>query len=175
MRLRPFRSDDIPLVQSVAGDPLIPLITTVPTRGSVEDATAWIERQHNRLSTPTGASFCIADSETDEGVGNIGLTLSSIENARADIGYWIAPVHRRRGYVTAALKTITAWADELPLARVQLFVEPWNEGSWRAAEAAGYVREGLLRRWYRIGNRLFDMYCYAHLPHDSAAPLTSVQ
>jgi hypothetical protein len=31
--LRAFRDDDVGLVQSVAGDPLIPLITTVPASG----------------------------------------------------------------------------------------------------------------------------------------------
>jgi RimJ/RimL family protein N-acetyltransferase len=29
--------------------------------------------------------------------------------------------------------------------RLELYVEPWNQASWRAAEANGYQREGLLR------------------------------
>ena len=47
--------------------------------------------------------------------------------------------------------------------RLELYVEPWNEGSWRAAEAAGYQREGLLRAWQRVGDARGDMYMYSIL------------
>jgi hypothetical protein len=43
--LREFTGADAGLVQSVAGDPLIPLITTVPVSGTAADARAFIARQ----------------------------------------------------------------------------------------------------------------------------------
>ncbi|MGY2744162.1 RimJ/RimL family protein N-acetyltransferase [Arthrobacter sp. UYCu723] len=42
-------------------------------------------------------------------------------------------------------------------------MEPWNEGSWRAAERSGYAREGLLRSWQEIGGRRKDLYMYSRL------------
>lgn len=42
-------------------------------------------------------------------------------------------------------------------------MEPWNEGSWRAAEQAGYEREGLLRAFKRVGGQPRDMYMYSRL------------
>lgn len=59
VRLRGFITDDVALVQSVAADPLIPLITTVPTTGTREDAHAYIARQDDRLMTRAGYSFAI--------------------------------------------------------------------------------------------------------------------
>ncbi len=53
--LREFRDADAGLVQSVAGDPLIPLITTVPVTGSEADARAFIDRQRGR-SLPARAT-----------------------------------------------------------------------------------------------------------------------
>jgi RimJ/RimL family protein N-acetyltransferase len=50
--------------------------------------------------------------------------------------------------------------------RVELYAEPWNEGSWRAAERVGYRREGLLRSWQQVGARRRDMYMYSLLPDD---------
>ena len=47
------------------------------------------------------------------------------------------------------------------LARLELYVEPWNEGSWRAAEHVGYEREGLLRSWQEVGGQRRDMYMYS--------------
>jgi [ribosomal protein S5]-alanine N-acetyltransferase len=49
------------------------------------------------------------------------------------------------------------------LFRIELYVEPWNVGSVRTAEAVGYLREGLLRSHQPIGGRQADMLLYASL------------
>ncbi len=59
------------LVRSVASDPLIPLITTVPSNGTSADALAFVIRQQSRLATGAGYSFAIADARTDEAVGQM--------------------------------------------------------------------------------------------------------
>lgn len=163
--LRPFEDRDVPLVQSVAGDDLIPLITTVPAGGTRKEALEYIARQHERLCTGAGYSFAIAEADTGQAVGQIGLWLHSIYDGRASTGYWIAPQYRRRGYLRAALQALTAWALALEeIERLELYVEPWNEGSWRAAERCGFVREGLLRSWQWVGAERRDMYMYSALP-----------
>ena len=76
----------------------------------------------------------------------------------------MGPEFRRRGHLTAALGLLTEWALGLPaIERLDLRVEPWNQGSWRAAEAVGYEREGLLRSWERIGDERVDVYVYSIL------------
>ena len=50
--------------------------------------------------------------------------------------------------------------------RLELYVEPWNEGSWRAAEHVGFQREGLMRRWETVGDQRRDMFMYSLLPSD---------
>jgi [ribosomal protein S5]-alanine N-acetyltransferase len=163
--LRPFELTDAPLIATAATDPLIPLITTVPARGTEADFRAYIERQRERLPSGMGYSFVIADADSDEAVGHIGLWTREIEMGRATIGYWVAQGCRRRGYLKAALRVITDWGITLhEVQRLQLFVEPWNEGSWRGAEACGYQREGLLRRWERVGTEHKDMYVYSLIP-----------
>ncbi|WP_231979619.1 GNAT family N-acetyltransferase [Tessaracoccus coleopterorum] len=159
--LRAFEERDADLVMSVASDPLIPLITTVPRGGTRDEALAFLERQHSRLAEGTGYSFAIADAATDEAVGQIGLWTRDIATGRASTGYWIAPQFRRHGYARAALSALTAWVLGLDqVHRLQLYVEPWNEGSWRTAEACGYLREGLLRSWQTVGRVPRDMYVY---------------
>ncbi|MDN5748041.1 MAG: GNAT family N-acetyltransferase [Pseudonocardia sp.] len=160
--LRAFEERDADLVVSAASDDLIPWITTVPTSGSRRDAVEYIARQHSRLQSGAGYPFAIANSETDEAVGQIGLWLRDIDEARATMGYWIGLGYRRRGYLTAALGALTDWALQLDeVERLQLFVEPCNEGSWRAAERCGYQREGLLRSWQQVGSLRKDMYVYS--------------
>jgi ribosomal-protein-alanine N-acetyltransferase len=167
--LRPFRDQDAGLVQSVASDPLIPLITTVPASGDLGDARAYIERQRERLACGDGSTFAVADADTGGAVGQIGLRLKNLTDGRASTGYWVAGQFRRRGYVAAALAAISYWELSVEgIHRVELYVEPWNQGSWRAAERAGYVREGLLRSWQQTGHERRDMYMYSLLPQDLA-------
>jgi [ribosomal protein S5]-alanine N-acetyltransferase len=165
--LRAFGDADVGLVQSVATDALIPLITTVPASGNPDDARAYIDRQLSRHTTGIGYSFAIADAATGDAVGQVGLWLKDLAHGRASTGYWIAGQFRRRGYVTAALAAISRWGMSLDgIHRIELYVEPWNEGSWRAAERAGYRREGLLRSWQWVGQQRRDMYMYSLLAAD---------
>ncbi|HJP75033.1 MAG TPA: GNAT family protein [Pseudonocardiaceae bacterium] len=162
--LRAFEFGDVPLIQEASADPFIPLVTTVPTNASRSDARAFIERQHSRSATGAGYSFAIAEPDSGRAVGQIGLWLDNIGHGRASIGYWIVASRRRRGIAAAALRAITAWGLALPeVARLELYVEPWNTGSWRTAELVGYQREGLLRGWQEVDGQRRDMFMYAML------------
>lgn len=172
--LRPFEERDVSLISAASSDPLIPLITTVPTTPDPEAARAYVHRQHARLANGHGYSFAIADADTDEAVGQIGLWTSQIAAGRATTGYWIARPHRQQGYARAALICLTQWAFSLPeVARLQLYVEPWNEGSWRTAQSCGFQREGLLRSWEQVGAERRDMYGYSIVRSDAIVARTS--
>lgn len=166
VHLRPFRPGDEHVVESVSSDPLIPLITSVPASGDPSEVRAFIDRQNRRTCDGTGYSFAIAEASTGEAVGQIGLWTSSVaEKGRADIGYWIAPAFRRQGHAAAALQVLLEWTVTLPdIKRLELYVEPWNEGSWRTAEGCGFQREGLLRSWEHVGDQRRDMYMYSYIP-----------
>lgn len=168
MVLRDFTFADLALIQDASTDALIPLITSVPTTPDAEAALAFVERQHARVRDGQGYSFAIADSITDDAVGQIGLWLSEIANGRVSIGYWLAARHRGRGVARHALQMISTWGSTLPgVHRLELYVEPWNEASWRTAESVGYQREGLLHDWQAVGEERRDMYMYALLPDTS--------
>lgn len=169
IRLRAFRPSDASLIQAASSDDLIPLISSVPTSTAHDEAIAFIDRQHDRLITRAGYSFAVADLESNDPVGQIGLWLHDIKDNRANIGYWIAKDHRRRGYAADALATVVDWALGMTeIDRLELYVEPWNEGSWRTAENVGLKREGLLRKWQEVGTVRKDMFMYSLLPGEQA-------
>ena len=165
--LRAFTPGDQAVVREASTDPLIPLITTMPVPADDASVQLFIERQNERAATGQGYSFAIADAATDQALGQIGLW--PLPHGRASIGYWVAPSARRRGVATYALEMISTWGAQLPaLARLELYVEPRNQGSWRVAENVGYQREGLLRSWEEVGIERRDMYMYSLLspvPH----------
>ncbi|MGI8748310.1 MAG: GNAT family N-acetyltransferase [Deinococcus sp.] len=170
--LRPFGPGDQGLIQEAGHDPLIPLITSVPSPCDAPGAQAFILRQHVRLTSGEGYSLAIAEGNGAEGedsvaVGQIGLWLQSGGQGRASVGYWVVESARRRGAAGQALRAVSRWGLTLPgIERLELYVEPWNEGSWRTAEGVGYRREGLLRSWQRVGERRRDMYMYSLLASD---------
>lgn len=169
VRLRSFATTDAPLVQYVAADDLIPLITTVPHSPSANEAQKFIARQLDRHAQGVGYSFAIANASTDEAVGQIGLWLPDIRHGRANIGYWIGAKYRRMSYAAKALTCVTEWAFTVPcVERLELYVEPWNEGSWRTAERVGFHREGLLRQWQEVGSARRDMFMYSLLKGERA-------
>lgn len=164
VRLRAFTPADVPVVREAALDPLIPLITSVPARGDDDACLAYVARQADRLAQGVGYSFAVADLGTDEAVGQIGLWLHYLQDGRVSTGYWIARPHRGRGLATDALVTLSRWAVGLrSVARVELYVEPWNRASRRTAENAGFTAEGLLRSWQRVGDERRDMVMYSLL------------
>ncbi|WNF26752.1 GNAT family N-acetyltransferase [Streptomyces sp. C11-1] len=168
--LRPWEMSDLPLIREAAQDPYIPLITTIPSRYSVQAAEAFVRRQWERAATGAGYPFAIVRSRDRRPVGAIGLWLRDLPEGRASLGYWLTASARGQGVARAALRTVTGWAlHDLGVPRLQLFIEPWNTASARIAEDVGFRREGLLHGWQQVGDRRRDMAVYALLNTDGPA------
>ena len=160
--LRPFEDADVELPRAPAPDPSLPLIGSLPANATRQEALEFIARQHQRLATGVGYSFCVADRSDGSALGTAGLWVAGLAEGRATAGYAVAPFARHRGVARQALSALTAFGWTIPeLFRVELYIEPWNTGSIRVAEAAGYLREGLLRSHQPIGDRRADMLLYA--------------
>lgn len=143
-------------------DPYVPKIGSLPGKASRGDALTYIERQKGQLDAAIRYSFCVADKDTDEALGTIGLRLVSITAGRATAGYSVAPRSRGRGVAGQALIALTRFAWSIPeLHRIELYIEPWNVASVRTAERAGYEREGLLRSYQEVDGIRVDMLLYA--------------
>jgi RimJ/RimL family protein N-acetyltransferase len=160
--LRPFTIGDVPLVVEASHDEYIPMIGTIPANASEADAVAYIDRQHSRLTTGAGWSLAIADRSTGRAVGGVGLWITNIAKGRSEMGYWVVESQRRRGFAVDALASLATWAfEEIDgLFRLSLFIEPWNTGSIRTAERAGFEREAVLRDWELVGGEPKDMWSY---------------
>jgi RimJ/RimL family protein N-acetyltransferase len=160
--LREFTDEDAHLAVELGGDPYIPLIGSLPAHPTAQQALEWIHRSRAARAEGKGFSFAIADAESDNAVGAIGLWLRNLSVGRASAGYAVSPAHRGRGIATSALKALTAFAWTIPaLYRIELYIEPWNTSSIHVAEASGYQREGLLRSHQEIAGSRRDMQLYA--------------
>lgn len=160
-RLRPFRPEDLHLVEEATRDDVIPLISTVPRTWTPVEGHAFIERQNSRLSNGEGWSLAIVELTSNRAVGQVGLWISHLHRGRAEIGYWVGASGRREGAASFAVEALSDWAFEhLDVDRLSLFIEPWNTASIKTAERAGYEFEALLESWERVGGVSRDMGSY---------------
>ncbi|WP_246052824.1 GNAT family N-acetyltransferase [Actinocorallia herbida] len=171
--LREWAYGDAEVLREAAEDPYIPVITTVPREWSEEAGRAFVERQFRRAEDGTGYPFAIVD-ERGRTVGHVGVWIRDLDLGRVSIGYWVVASARGSGIAAAAVGTLAEWAGaHLGAARVELHIEPWNAGSVRTAEKAGFTCEGLLRSWGEVGGERRDMLMFARIVGSAARPAAS--
>lgn len=162
VELRAVTQRDTGMAQELSTDPYVPRVGSLPANASQDEASAWVKRQQTRYAEGAGFSFAVVEEATDEAVGHCGLWLKELGEGRATAGYSIVPSARGRGFAADALSALTAFGWTVPsLFRIALYIEPWNVGSIRTAERAGYAHEGLLRSHQVIAGQRRDMHLFA--------------
>ena len=114
---------------------------------------------------PDGVVFLIEDAESGEPVGCCGVDSWTGEDV-AQIGYWLVPGGRGRGYATRAVVLLTTWLFGLGAARVFLTVVAGNKSSAAVARRAGFVYEGTMRSHAVWQGRRRDVMWFAALPSE---------
>ncbi len=157
--LRAWANVDVAAVRAASADPYIPTITTVPGTYTEDAARAWIKCQLDRATNDEGLSLAITRGGTTPASG--ALVVLHSRPGVGTLGYWLVPSARGRRLASRAVRLLVAWAlTEGRLARVEALVEPWNLASQRVLEAAGFVRDGLMRSHQPIRERRADVFLY---------------
>lgn len=101
-------------------------------------------------------------------IGGSGLHRIDWDVPRFEIGYWRRTGYAGQGYVTEAVRGITAFAfDVLRAQRVEIRMDSRNRRSRAVAERAGYRLEGELRHASRaVDGGLRDTLVFGMLAHE---------
>jgi [ribosomal protein S5]-alanine N-acetyltransferase len=138
--LRAWEESDTADLVAALQDPDIPRFTRIPSPYTEAHAREFFAR--GGAANETG--FAIVSARDGKLLGGIGLRDAG--ESRGEVGYWVRAEARGRGVMRRALRLVARWAfDELGLVRLQLLTRPDNPASQRAAEGAGFRREGVLR------------------------------
>lgn len=117
------------------------------------------------------ARLTILEHSSDQLRGQILVENVDWENRRAELTVWVVPQARGNGLARSALRLAARWLFErCQFVRLELLAEPDNQPLLRAAAAAGFAREGLLRGHARRGRGRQDMAILSLLASDLGPP-----
>ena len=116
-------------------------------RESIEELTPWMPwPKEHRTVDDSELRLHLYLRGTDTLVGSSGLQGIDWEVPKFEIGYWCRTRFTGRGYVTEAVRSITAFAfDTLGARRVEIRCDSRNLPGVRVAQRASFLLEGKLK------------------------------
>jgi RimJ/RimL family protein N-acetyltransferase len=167
VRLRAPGPEDVPALVAACQDPLIDRFTPLPSPYTEADARVWVDGAAASRESGEALNLIIAPADGDAVLGTVGLLRPDWTHRTAEVGYLVAPEARGAGVAARAARLLATWGlTALRLARVSAEIDADNAASQRAAQRAGFTREGVLRSAIEVKGRRWSLAVYSLLPED---------
>jgi [ribosomal protein S5]-alanine N-acetyltransferase len=160
--LRKVEQSDAVAVLKGYSDPLVNRHMSVAYY-SLEEVQAQLDFYNSIYESGTGTWWAICTKDDPSTViGNGGLNNYRKKHRCVEIGYWLLPHARGKGYAAEAVKAICSYAfTQLDVHRIEAIVEGGNDTSIRLLEKFGFVCEGTHRECELKNNSYIDLIYYA--------------
>jgi len=168
--LRPFSLVDVPALKAAFADPAVLAWNPGPQQSAGTPAVvSWLQERNN-WQDGSHASWAISDPSLAL-LGSVSLHKLDIEQADAEVGYWVAPWARGRGLAARAVAAAAQFGfRELRLHRLYLYHAVENLSSCRVAESARFRLERCLRQSYKYTDGVYhDEHLHSQLVSDLEA------
>ncbi len=164
--LREFTRDDFDGVHKYAVDPEV--VKFMPWGPNTQSETRrFIEKTIQAQVVKPRTSYELAIELDHELIGGCGLTIHSLSDKRAEIGYCIRRVDWGKGVGTeVAGELIRFGFNGLKMHRIEAKCDLENIASYKIMEKNGMQREGILRQDKNIRGEWRDSYIYSILVHE---------
>lgn len=165
--LRPFKLSDVDDMMLWAGDDQVTQNIRMNAFKSREEALTFIREAC--IPHPWRRSICI----NNRCIGGVSVSpCSGDDRCRAELGYAIAAKYWSQGITTKVVKMVLSqvFTDFPDLVRLQALVAAENKASQRVLEKAGFLREGLLRRYAIVKGNIKDVVIFSFLSTDNPRP-----
>jgi len=159
LRLRRFRSEDLPHVVALESNPEIVAPTGIrfPNTPDVTASRlqAWMARQDGAL----GIFACELCEAPHAFVG--WFMVLPAENEWPEIGYMLLQEQWRKGYASEAVRALANYALALPdVPGLRALSDPENISSCRVLENAGFEFQETIKKWDKKLDREIDLKLY---------------
>lgn len=142
LRLRPYRTDDVPAMFAVFGDPDVMRYSTSGADPTVEATRARIQKLIDHQNQFGFSLWVVEDRATGAILGDCGLKQLE-EGPEIEVGYRFAKAHWGRGYATeAAAASVRYGFATLGLPRIVAVADVPNVASHHVLEKIGLRPQG---------------------------------
>ncbi|WP_035485260.1 GNAT family N-acetyltransferase [Paraburkholderia phenoliruptrix] len=166
LTLRPLREEDAQALFAMWSD-ADAMRFSFPAMTRLDQAVDRVSRLLN-TSTDGKDCICVVESQTTgEVLGTCILFHADEQCRRAEIGFSLQRTHWGNGYMNEAASALIEHAfSALNLRRIEADIDPRNVASARLLERLGFIREGLLRERWIVGDEISDSALYGLLQGD---------
>jgi ribosomal-protein-alanine N-acetyltransferase len=115
-----------------------------------------------KKSRKEGLKHTFAIINNRKNVGGAGITINKQSPYRCMIGYFIDRKFWNKGIATEAVKLLEDFITKnLDMVRIEIITAKKNAASQSVAIKSGYKKEGLLRKYLKVGDKFHDCYIYS--------------
>lgn len=163
MNLKICEKEDLPLVAEWLND-LEFLGIFNPLR---QHSKMKLEKRYDKL---TEENWFIIEKKDGSKIGEIGHGEWGGEK-RIEIGYFLVPSERRKGYCTEAVKILVDYLFlSKDIVRIQAHTDVRNVASQKVLEKNGFKKEGVIRKSLFVRGKWRDRYLYSILREEWKEP-----
>jgi [ribosomal protein S5]-alanine N-acetyltransferase len=134
------------------------------------------EEAQARREGGRGVELTILEPGSDVCRGRVNVHRIDWKHRRAELGLWLVPQARGRGWAPRALHLAARWLlSDCGIDRVEVQTEPDNDAMVHTAVRAGFVREGVLRSYLLERGGRVDVVMFSLIPSDPPPEGTETQ
>lgn len=179
--LRPLCDADVPRIVAACSDERSQhWLAALPRPYTEADGVEYVLGREVQQSLDASVTWCIADPDTDELVGNVGvMSLDGMDPTSGEVGYWTHPDARGRGLMSEAVRLVVSHAftpaatGGLGLRRLSLGTADGNTASQYVARQTGFTRVGHDRAAEPLGDGSYADVLWFDLLTTDIGPRTS--
>jgi ribosomal-protein-serine acetyltransferase len=168
--LRPYAAEDVDALYLAVRESIEELSVWMPWAHAgytKDESRAFVMSRDEAWATEQEYGFGVFDAQTRDYLGGVGINHIVREYRYANLGYWVRTSRTGRGIASGAARLLARFGfEELGLGRIEIVAAVSNHASRRAAEKAGAVLEGILRKRLWLQGQPHDAALYSLVAED---------
>ena len=175
LKLRPWQAEDARRVEAIMADRAMHDFLPLPDPYTRTDAEQFVTGFGPRSRRDgTGISCAVVEEASSVLVAAAEMRLPAVREVSGEIGYWVAGDARAKGYAAEATQTLTSWAFEHGVRRLEIRCAVGNIASAKTALTSGFGFEGISRSKELTPRGPEDGALFARLGGDAGTPVEPV-
>lgn len=169
LTLRNFIDSDLETFLAYRNDPVVAKFQGWGIPYPREKGEAFISSMKERVALKQDGwiQFAVALKDTDELIGDLGCYIKKDDIRQARIGFTLASMHWRKGYITEVIPYLLEYLfEDMDIHRVAADCDVENIASYRTLEKLGFRREAHFVESYLMDDVYASEYYYGLLQRE---------